>query len=70
MSEVSKEIKKAIVENEITAVNQGIYTWVIRRRVADRVDDKAGKEAAEKQLEVLEKKLDAYREELKSIDKE
>jgi hypothetical protein len=64
---VSAEVKKAIVENEMAVINQAIYTYVIRRRVADKVDDKAAAETCDKQLELLEKKLDAYKEELNAI---
>jgi len=67
MNELSNEVKRAIIENEIAAVNQAIYTWVIRRRVAEKCDDTAGAEAAKKQLEILEKKMDAFKEELNAL---
>jgi hypothetical protein len=66
---VSKEIARVIINQEIAGLEQGIYTLSVRGRVCGKVGDTQGQEQAAKQLEVLVKKLDAYKEELANVDK-
>jgi hypothetical protein len=65
--EITAQDQVAIIEANIRQVNGSIYNEVIRKRVADRVEDTAMSESAKKALEKLEKMKDEYETILKSI---
>ena len=67
---VSNEVKVAIIERNIRQVNQLIYESAINARVADKADDKEMSARSKKELVRLEKLLDAYSEELKTVQSE
>jgi hypothetical protein len=67
--EVNAQDQVAIIEANIRQINGSIYNEVIKKRVADRVEDTAMADAAKKALEKLEKMKDEYEAILKDIDK-
>ena len=58
-----------VVEQNIKQINATIYNEVIKKKVADKVEDKALADQAVKNLEKLEKTKDGYAEILKELEK-
>lgn len=67
MDNVSNEIKRELVQSEMSRYENTIYLWTIRVRIAKRLEDKALEENAMKELERCEKALDVLKEELQKI---
>jgi hypothetical protein len=67
MSNSTTEVKKQIVQEEITRYENTIYLWSIRIRVAKKIEDKALESNAMTELEKCEKSLDVLNEELKAL---
>lgn len=59
---LSKETEKRIIALHLQEIEQGIYSQVIRKRVADKCHDTQLSETSFKELEKLEKMRDAYLE--------
>ena len=57
-----------IVEQNIKQINASIYNEVIKKKVADKVEDKVMADQAVKNLERLEKTKDGYKEILKELE--
>ena len=65
--ELSADVKRAIVNQEIQGLSQAIYQQTIRHVVCEKVKDEKGAEACKKLLEQLVGRKMAYEEELKAI---
>jgi hypothetical protein len=58
--DVSVDVKKAIVEQNLQVIRNSIYAQVISKRVAEKVEDKPMADAAIKELTRLEKMKDEF----------
>jgi len=68
MSDIPVQSKRNIIETTLAQINNTIYDAVIKKRVADKVGDKALGESAVQQAEKYEKMKDEYEIILKELD--
>lgn len=64
MSEVTSEVRNAVINDEINQLNIAICRQSVRYAVNERVNDTKGMEACKKAMEDLELRKRAYEEEL------
>jgi hypothetical protein len=67
--EVNAADQAVIIEANIRQINGSIYNEVIKKRVADRVEDKQMADAAKTALEKLERMKDEYTTILNDLSK-
>lgn len=69
MSEVTKQAKIAIIENEIAMYNNTSYQMSLRARAARITENKQQEEAATKEVEYIERTIDWLKKELAEVKK-
>lgn len=65
---VSLSVQKAIINDNLTAVENTIYDCSIKIRVAEKIGDKDSKKRHVENMEKLEKSLDEYKVILAEIE--
>ena len=67
--ELSKKVKTSIIEKQLAQLEELIYQFTIRGRVAVKVDDKQMKNQTTEQLVKFEKMKLEYQKLLKEVEK-